>query len=196
MIRIAENIKKELESESFTAVTCLRLTFSDTETLLLTDGPRDVTVGVGVTVGDTVPPGTAVYLASDRLRAISAPQSHTDVDRDNYSVTFLDADHGIRNKYVGKSGLPLEVGVTFMDEEGNFTDLLLGYQGFSSAVESREEDGTRVTTVHFTGQLAQLDTNNPRLTTVRSQQAFDANDTAFKYVHDASNRASIKWGKK
>ncbi len=184
MLDVGSAVRSELRSYSFTAVSCLEIRFSSSDIMRLTEAPRDITVG-----GRT-------YASSDRLRALSAPQSHTDVDRDTYTVAFLDADHVIRDKFAGKSGIPMTVGVTFLTDSGGLTDLIEGYRGLSSAIISREEDGTLVTLVSFTGQLAQLDANSPRLATDKSQKAFSATDTAFKYVHDAANRASIKWGKK
>ncbi len=184
MIRVSDMLKAELRSASFTAVTCLQITFSSSDILRVTDGPRDITID-----GRT-------YLATAQLHAISAPQAHTDVDRDNYTVSFLDADHSMRDKFAGSSGIPLEVGVTFLSDSGSPTSLLDGYRGFSSSIESRESNGTLITTVSFTGQLAQLDSNSPRLTTERSQGVVSTTDTAFKYVHDAAYQSSIKWGKK
>ncbi len=184
MINVGSSIKGQLSSYSLTAITCLEINFSASDVMLLTDAPRDITIGA------------KTYESSDSIRALSAPQAHTDFDRDNYTVSFIDGNHAIRDKFAGKTGIPLQVGVTFLTDDGQLTELIQGYRGFSSAIQSGEEEGTLVTTVAFTGQLSQLDSNSPRVTTERSQEPFNAADTAFKYVHDAANQASIKWGKK
>ena len=192
MIQIGSELKGELKSYEITPVSLIELTFPNTEAvpaggvMRMTDAPRDL-------VFDGV-----IYYSSSRIRAISAPQTQNSIDRDNYSITFVDADKEMRNRFEAThTGVPLIVRVVFRMGDGSITTEALNvYKGQSATVKWYEQDGDALCAVGFTGQLAQLDATKVTMTTPANQESIDPTDTSMQYSHNAVEDQSIKWGKK
>ena len=189
MIQVSTTLSNALQQRSITAISFITLGFTQGGGVLrITEAPRDMVIN-GVT-----------YISADNLAALSAPETQNSVDRDHYTIAFIDSDGGMRNRFRadGVHGIPLTVQLGLFDENDDFisTELLNVYTGQSAAMSWRAESGGYVTEVGFTGQLTQLDSANTFLTNPDSQSKIDPADTSMNEVHSTTSDDAIRWGRK
>jgi hypothetical protein len=189
MISVSTQIENALSDYNLIAVSFLTLDFPATNggSLLITEAPRDVTVD-----GRT-------FSSSDNLLSVTAPNVQSSVTRDRYMVSFSDNDYAMRDRFGNNpAGVPLTVELGFIDTTSGqlLSELMNVYKGQSANLEWGKQRDGYVCKVGFTGQLTQLNTANPRMTTPESQQRYDATDQSMRYVHDTAADAALKWGKK
>jgi len=162
-----------IKSYDITAVSFISLNFPTTSGSTpgwwhITEAPRDITIG-GIT-----------YNSSNELQGISAPATQNSVDRDNYSLSFADNNAAIRNRFTTASGgalnsIPIIVKLGFLKEDGTLiSELLNVYSGQSSSVQWKSQNNGFSCVVAFTGQLTQLDSSTPLMTSQSAQQTLAA----------------------
>jgi len=193
-------LKTAISSYDLTAAAFITLVFPETSgafavpagdppatlaarTFRITESPRDTVIG-GVT-----------FQTSNELMGVSAPNTQNAVDRDNYSISFVDNNSAIRNRFTTVSGgaltgVPLTVQLGFYNDDGVLiSELLNVYSGQSSSVRWGKKGDGYVCQVAFTGQLTQLESSNSYLTTPTSQHQLTAKTLNAALWSDAATYA-------
>ena len=186
MLNISQQLIDEIESYNIVPVQLLQLDFPANAggVMRITDAPRDIDFG-----GQT-------FESADNLIEIAAPQTQSNVDRDNYAIVFSDNDTAIRTRFqVSHTGVPLTVRLLFLRADGTLTtDALNVYSGSSSPVAWEVRNGVAICQVGFTGQLTQLSSAKSVFSSDEQQRTRSANDSSMRYAH--STTRNLPWGRK
>ena len=186
MLTISQQLTDAIESFNIVPVTLIQLDFPVVagDVLRITDAPRDISFG-----GQT-------YSSADNLISQSAPQTQSNVDRDNYTMVFSDVDHSMRNRFAAsQSGVQLTVSLLFRQSDGSLTtDALNVYQGISSGSSWDVRNDVPTFQVGFTGQLAQLSSAKVIYTSDEQQRMRSATDSSMRFVHSTARQ--LRWGRK
>ena len=135
------------------------------------------------------------YTRNRYLRKAAVPDRKEQLGPDTYALEFADPNADMRSLFVHenelRTGVRLDVSLCFRRADGEYhlTPLEVYSGRLSGAASAVNQDGA-ITTVVFSGQLANLRVK-PRLMTDEDQRRRSATDTALAYV---SAQRSLKWG--
>lgn len=152
-----------------------------------------------VTLSDEV-----LYHANGSLLKIDAPRISTTVDREQFTISLVDADFTASTfVHTGFIGKKVEVRAVLINQETgepelNLADTLMVYKGTidgASLVANTQEKGTMILNLILASPMADLDLRRQFFTSKDFIRNRNPNDGCCDQLYAGSNTLTLKWGK-
>jgi len=144
-----------------------------------------------------------IYVASDLLANIAAPEATSSVDRSLYEVILHDNENALADLYFQNLiGSKMDVRLGFVDPDTDAPDVAELFTLYSGIVQGKDTnydmsiEGGATTKIIGSNLMAALDAVNSFYASKEYLRDLDATDTAFDQIYEGSQSLSLLWGKK